>query len=133
MEKAHNLNVPNNNLELQQQMIEKHECDNDEMTEITKSKVKYFLKKSNYIFNIQVVFDWAFNLFLDKWIYVRRNERKHRHFNLSKVFVLSFTLYNFGKQKNKPSPREIFQCRRSDEILGVYINGDNLLVKIKIG
>ena len=73
---------------------------------------------------------------MKKYFHVRPNRKKkeHSNFNLGKVFVLSFSLWNFGRPTNgKSPPWEIFQCRRSDEILGVYINGDNLLVKIKIG
>ena len=73
---------------------------------------------------------------LNRYFKVQRNKRKkeYSNFNLGKGFVLSFTLYYFGPNTNgKSPPWEIFQFRRSEEILGVYINGVDLLVKFKIG
>ena len=63
-----------------------------------------------------------------------KKKKIQNNFNLGKVFVLSFDLYYYGPNTNgKSPPWEIFQFRRSEEILGVYINGVDLLVKFKIG
>ena len=85
-----------------------------------------------------VDFDWEFMLWMKRYFQVQRNrkKKKYENFNLGKVFVLSFSMYYYGLQNKKNSrspPWEILQFRRSDEILGVYMNGFNLLVKFKIG
>ena len=81
-----------------------------------------------------VDFDWEFMLWMKRYFQVQRNrkKKKYENFNLGKVFVLSFSIYYYGV-KDKSSPWEIFQFRRSDEILGVYIDGFNLILKFKIG
>ena len=83
-------------------------------------------------FTISVDFEWVVMREEGKWehIYTRENKKKkiETEFPLTKVFVLRFNIYIW-----RLTSGDVFQIRKRDEILGVYIDGLNLVVKFKMG
>ena len=88
-------------------------------------------------FTISVDFEWVVMREEGKWehIYKRENQKKkiETEFPLTKVFVLRFDIYIWRPMTGESPPWDVFQIRKRDEILGVYIDGLNLVVKFKMG
>ena len=83
-------------------------------------------------FTISVDFEWVVMREEGKWEHIYRRENKKKkietEFPLTKVFVLRFNIYIW-----RLTSGDVFQIRKRDEILGVYIDGLNLVVKFKMG
>ena len=83
-------------------------------------------------FTISVDFEWVVMRERGKWEHIYKREYKKKkietEFPLTKVFVLRFNIYIW-----RLTSGDVFQIRKRDEILGVYIDGLNLVVKFKMG
>ena len=83
-------------------------------------------------FTISVDFEWVVMREEGKWEHIYKRDYKKKkietEFPLTKVFVLRFNIYIW-----RLTSGDVFQIRKRDEILGVYIDGLNLVVKFKMG